>query len=171
MANNDDDEKYPEINFQVADLEKQCAVCHVRFTERENTGRWECSEHAGEIVNGRFTCCNTATIYTTLREFYKNNTDWMINGCVPCDHKAHLIAFSGSNGKAKVPRRYVPSLKANPRAWELRENSRKETQFYVYRFDKARREKLLRRMNMHFLAAGNAAPAKHLLKRSLINAS
>jgi len=133
--------------------------------------RWECSEHAGEIVDGRFTCCNTATIYTTLREFHKKNTDSMINGCVPCDHKAHLIPFSGKNGKSKVPRRYVPTLGANPRAWEVRENSRREMQFYVYRFDKARREKLLKRINMHVLAQGAAAPRKYRLERSLINAS
>ncbi len=164
----DDNADYPEINFHVADIPKQCALCHAYFTERGNTGTWNCSEHSGDIVGGRFTCCNTPTIYETVREFYKHNNDKSINGCVKCDHKTHFMPFRSCNGKCKVPRKYAPTLGSSQKDLEIRVNSRREQQFYVYRFDKAKHERLRQRMQLHFLAKAGMANEKHKLKRSLV---
>jgi len=141
------------VNYDVADIPKKCVVCKATFTEFENTGRWLCFQHEGEIENGRFTCCNLPTIYRFKEDFYNNNISYSKRGCVPCDHRAVLHNFDDTNdGLVAVPLEQAPLLNTIPEARVLVRRPDGSRQVFIRRFDKATSTRLRARMGLHRLS-------------------
>ena len=90
-------------------------------------------------------------------------------GCVRCDHKVQSQPFSAAKGLVRVPTRYLPSLGAVREAFERQTYDTGDVQYYVYRYDRARADKLASRMSKHFLGVAGIGKRKHILRHSLIN--
>lgn len=159
---------YPQINFDAADISKRCAACNQIFYEKQNIGQWECSQHFGSIENGAFTCCNLRTNCYSFEEFYAKNLSDRLRGCVRCDHRITTEPYNDFSGGMQVPRKYLVALNIKKDAVEVKDNMMKQNVFTVLRYDKIRKEKLKRRMYLHFLAVKKMADAKYKLKQPLI---
>jgi len=126
----------PVINYNVADVTKKCKVCGSVFTELNNTGRWLCRQHPGDIVNNRFTCCNLITIYPNKEQFYDKTISLQKKGCERCDHRTTLETFTDmSDGLVEVPLVVAPKLNCNMQAIRVERLPRGDVRVFVYRYD------------------------------------
>jgi len=131
-------EKKMAINYKVADVEKKCAICHQKFYEIHNTGRWLCRQHDGDIVDGKFTCCELKTIYNNKENFYKYTSAPNKRGCVPCDHKTELDTFQDymGSGIVEVPLIFAAKLRAHKASVKIEKKTNGEILVFIRRFDK-----------------------------------
>ena len=152
------------VNYEIADTPKKCVICRTTFTEFENTGRWLCMQHEGSIENGRFTCCNMPTGYSTTDAFYQKNLSHLKRGCVPCDHRASLEIFTDlGDGLVTVPLEHAPLLKTKKEARVVEFGSNNQVTVKIRRFDKDTSDKLRVIMNLNELAKINMTDPSYLL--------
>jgi len=73
-----------------------CAICGIEYTNQKALGKHECREHPGIIQLGRWTCCGliVSKELRTARLFYSRPFSLPLLGCVRCDHKQTLEAYS-----------------------------------------------------------------------------
>ena len=104
-----DDDEYPAVNWEVADIIKTCAICSTTFSEMNNIGRWMCRMHPGTLENGRFQCCGQRTTANTIGQFIRQTSQPQLLGCRVCDHRADLDFFI-SGPFIQFPARFWPML-------------------------------------------------------------
>lgn len=159
-----------DINFAIADNQKTCVICHAVFTERENTGALKCSQHAGRIINGRFTCCNFRTPYTSMSQFYENTTCTKQRGCVRCDHRTTYTAFGEENGVIMAPERYIYLLPLNEKSMQVVVNANGAPLYLlIHRYDAQKSSDNVQLMSKHYSAVDGMVDKIHNLGTKTIN--
>ena len=85
-----------EFVYEVVVEERTCRICNARYMEKNNVGSWQCWQHPGRIAKGRWTCCGlTVSAFTNNEDsFYAALPGKRRHGCVRCDHRPTLAAYS-----------------------------------------------------------------------------
>lgn len=145
---------------------QSCAICGIRYHDIENLGRWQCFQHPGRIVDGRFTCCYMHVgPYRDLATFYANTPAKRRRGCVPCDHRPTTDAYAGDIGKILMPFHLFDALNPLPKAVINTDPIALKMSVSRYDYETTSRQQIV--MEMHASAESGDVPMEHLLQESI----